>query len=253
MKKINVLMMTACMALIPMLQSCDDDDHYSLGDFTMSWATIRTTGNTFYLESDTWGTCWLVNTNLGHYQGVDGQRVWAVFNPLSDSFEGYDHAVKLLDIRDALTKSVEKLTDETSETLGNDPVRIYQGDMSVGGGYLNIVFMQNMPKDTETRQLISLAADESYLKDSGKEPREDDGYIHVELRYNTYGNTTGYYNPALVSFNLNQLNITPDTKGIKVKLNSEVNGEVEVTFDKQSDDKGSNTLSNFDFSKMQLK
>jgi hypothetical protein len=242
------------MVLFPMLQSCDNDDgHYSIGDFTVSWATVRTTGNAFYLNSDTWGTCWLVNTNLGHYQGVDGQRVFAMFSPMADNFDGYDHAVQLLDIRDALTKSVDTLTVNNDEELGNDPVRVYQGDMSVSGGYLNLVFMQNMPNDMKTRQRISLAADESYFKESGKAPRADDGYIHLELRYNTYKNTTGFYNAALVSFNLNQLDITSATKGIKVKLNSEVNGEVEVTLDMKSAEEPSNAISNFDFSKMQLK
>ena len=53
------------------------------------------------------------------------------------------------------------------------------------------------------------------------------------------------------SFNLKDLNITSETKGIKLKLNSEVNNEVEITFDKQSDN--TEKASNLDFSKMQLK
>ena len=48
-----------------------------------------------------------------------------------------------------------------------------------------------------------------------------------------------------------ELNITSETKGIKLKLNSEVNDEVEITFEKQSDN--SAKVSNLDFSKMQLK
>ena len=60
------------------------------------WATVRVTGNAFYLNCDVWGTLWPVNTDIGWYDAVDGQRVITVFNPLWDDYAGYDHAVKLL-------------------------------------------------------------------------------------------------------------------------------------------------------------
>lgn len=68
-----------------------------------------------------------------------------MFNPLSDGFDGYDHAVKLLSLQDVLTKEVETLTPETEEEFGNDPVLIFKGDIGISGGYMNIVFMQNLP------------------------------------------------------------------------------------------------------------
>ncbi len=72
------------LAVMPALQSCDDNDGYSLGDFTPPlWATVRVTGNAFYLNCDVWGTLWPVNTDIGWYDAVDGQRVITVFNPLS--------------------------------------------------------------------------------------------------------------------------------------------------------------------------
>ena len=58
----------------------------------------------------------------------------------------------------------------------------------------------------------------------------DDGYIHLEYRYNTYGDVTKRCLNGAVSFNLNSLDLT-GKKGIKVKLNSVENGEVEVVFD----------------------
>ena len=82
MKKIHWLLLSLCMALMPILQSCDDDEGYSVGDFTPPlWATVRTTGNAFYLDCDVWGTLWPVNVDLGWYEAVDGQRVLTVFNP----------------------------------------------------------------------------------------------------------------------------------------------------------------------------
>mgnify|MGYP006979106421 CR=1 FL=1 len=36
---------------MPALQSCDDNDGYSLGDFTPPlWATVRVTGNAFLFK-----------------------------------------------------------------------------------------------------------------------------------------------------------------------------------------------------------
>lgn len=57
-----------------------------------------------------------------------------MFNPLSDGFDGYDHAVKLLSLQDVLTKEVETLTPETEEEFGNDPVLIFKGDIGISGG-----------------------------------------------------------------------------------------------------------------------
>ena len=80
------------------------------------------------------GTLWPVNTDLWWYEPVDGKRVITMFNPLSDEFDGYDHAVKILSLQDVLTKEVETLTPETEEEFGNDPVLIFEGDISISGG-----------------------------------------------------------------------------------------------------------------------
>lgn len=104
----------------------------------------------FLSDCDVWGTLWPVNTDLGWYEPVDGKRVITIFNPLSDGFDGYDHAVKLLRLYDVLTKEVETLTPETEEEFGNDPVAIFKGDIGISGGYLNIVFQQNLRFRKET-------------------------------------------------------------------------------------------------------
>lgn len=249
MKKLHWLFMAICLAVMPALQSCDDNDGYSLGDFTPPlWATVRVTGNAFYLNCDVWGTLWPVNTDIGWYDAVDGQRVITVFNPLWDNYAGYDHAVKLLRLQNVLTKEVETLTPETEEEFGNDPVRIYKGDITISGGYMNIFFMQNLPSSTDNKHRISLVR-----------PQEDDtlygedGYVHLELRYNDYDDLTGRRSPGAVSYNLNSLDIPSETKGIKLKLNSEENGEVEVTFDLKTVGSNEKLTTNVDLSNMQLK
>lgn len=238
--------MAICLAVMPVLQSCSDDDGYSLGDFTPPlWATVRTTGNAFYLDCDVWGTLWPVNTDLGWYKPAEGQRVITVFNPLWDNYEGFDHAVKLLRLQDVLTKEVETLTPETEEELGDDPVLIYQGDISISGGYMNIFFLQNLPSETKHR--ISLVRPQD-----DRELYGDDGYIHLELRYNDYDDVTDRRAYGAVSYNLGSLDVTSETKGIKLKLNSEKNGEVEVTFNKMESESNLKSVNDLDVSKMQL-
>lgn len=189
-----------------------------------------------------------MNTDIGWYDAVDGQRVITVFNPLWDNYEGYDHAVKLLRLQNVLTKEIETITPENEKEFGNDPVWIYKGDITISGGYMNIFFMQNLPSSTEHKHRISLVRSQE-----GDALAAEDGYIHLELRYNDYDDLTGRRSPGAVSYNLNGLDITSETKGIKLKLNSEENGEVEVTFDLKTTERNEKMTADVDLSNMQLK
>lgn len=225
MKKFNLIALALLLALLPGLQSCDDDG-YSLGDFAFDWATVRVTnGDTYALMGDNWGSLWPAATSIPGYKPVDGQRVLTFFNPLSDNTDGYDHFVKVEWIRNILTKQVEELTPQNEEEYGNDPILIYKGNMWIDGGYLNIIFTQNLPAKEKHR--ISLVRVASLVDD------REDGYVRLELRYNTYGDTIDYWGDGAVSFNLNSLHLEDfeGMKGIILKLNSAENGEVEVTFD----------------------
>lgn len=245
MKKLHWIFWMICLVMVPALQSCDDDEHYSLGDFTRPlWATMRVTGNAFYLECDEWGKLWPVNTDLGWYEPTDGQRVIAVFNPIWDNYQGYDHAVKILSLQNVLTKSVEVLTTENDAEFGNDPMTILKGQIGISGGYMNLFFIQNLPEKQKHR--ISLVRPELDSDCYGA-----DGYIHLELRYNNYGDVTGIQRQGAVSFNLNSLNFASDCKGIKLKINSSKNGEVELTFDRKAENNV--MVDNLNLTELQLK
>lgn len=222
MKKLNWFLLAMLLAVIPVLQSCESDE-YSIGDMGRDWATVRViSGDTYYLEGDGWGKIWPGATSVWAFKPVDGQRVVAYFNPLYNDFEGYDIAVKMEGIFPILTKEVEDLTAENEAEYGNDPVVIWQNDMWIGGDYLNIIFQQNLPNEEKHR--VSLVRNTT-VEDS------NDGYIHLEYRYNSYKDLSGHWGEGAVSFNLKSLKIDENTKGIKVKLNSSKNDEVEVTFD----------------------
>ena len=137
------------LALVPALQSCDDDG-FSIGDIGWVWATVRATGGGgYYLEGDRWGMIAPVASSIPWYKPVDGERVVAFFNPLADTDKGAQ--VKIEGIQEVLTKEVEDMTAENEEEFGNDPIVIYQGDMWLGGKFLNIIFHQYLPRSEKHR------------------------------------------------------------------------------------------------------
>ena len=226
MKRLKMLFLTLWAVLIPTLTSCNDEEGYSIGDFTTpSWATLSITGDGFYLTDDIWGKLWPVNQHLNSTATSDlfedGQRVIITFNPLSDKYYGFDHAVKLLSIQEVLTKDIETLTPENDEAYGNAPITIAQGNLTISGNHLNIIYQQDIPSQAKHRISLLRPASDNELYGS-------DGYIHLQLRYNTYNDVSGYLLNNAVSFNLNSLDIPAGTQGIKLKLQSSVNGEVEV-------------------------
>ena len=224
MKKGTGFLWAILLVLLPALQSCDDSDGYSIGDVGRDWATVHVlSGNTYYLEGDSWGKLWPAASDLWNYTPVDGQRVLAYFNPLSDREGGdYDHDIKVEYLGDILTKGIDEMTADNEAEFGNDPVVIWKNDMWISGGYLNVVFQQNLPQSGKHR--VSLVRNTTV-----EDPA--DGYIYLEYRYNTYDNLSGRWSDGAVSFNLNSLSIDESTKGIKVKLLSKENGEVVVPFE----------------------
>lgn len=226
------------LALVSMLQSCDDDG-YSIGDFSWDWATVHTTGGGgYYLEGDRWGEIDPVATAIPWFRPVDGERVIAFFNPLADTSVGVQ--VKMEGVRGVLRKEVEDMTAENEEEFGNDPIVIIEGDMWLGGKYLNLIFRQNMPRSEKHR--ISLVQNKIETEGTGEQETfetsespeiAEDGYVHLELRYNTYDDITGYWGWGHVSYNLEKFypkakDAEREMKGFKVTINSKDNGKDRV-------------------------
>mgnify|MGYP003196622507 CR=1 FL=1 len=216
MKKLSCFLVAMLFLLMPALQSCDDNDGYSIGQFGGSWATVRVlSGNTYYLDSDYYGTLWPAASNVYGFRPVDGQRLAVLFNPLYDNFDNYDLAVKVENVFPILTKQVETLTAENEEEIGN----VY------------------------TPHLVSL------VHNTLEVPEEDD-YVHLEFRYNTYGDLSGRWGDEAVSFNLNSVDFE-GKKGLKLKLNSAVNDEVEITFNIKETMSVPEAVLNLDYSELE--
>lgn len=204
-KMIKILVLTLLVVTPFSLQSCDNDG-YSLGDFVISYATVKRVTNTYYLQIDSGKKLWVSAGYLG-YRGLDGQRVIANYTILGDGNGEFDYYVKVNGLDEVLTKNVEEVkTEKDDKEFGND--NLYKlNDMWLGGGYLNVGFSYILPKTAEKHR-ISLV--QNRLKES-----QEDGYIHLELRYNTYNNLSNYFANGLVSFSTLSLN-TIGKKGFKV-------------------------------------
>lgn len=240
MKKIICLWATICLVAMLGLQSCGDDEGYSLGDFTApQLATVRTVSSTgFYLDCDVWGTCWPLNTNMGWYVPIDGQRVVVTFNPLWDNYGGFDHAVMILDMTDVLTGYVEPMSPADEEEMGHDAIPTTAGGVTISNGYLNVWFLRRLPFSTTVR----LVYPQTDAAQTTSVEASDDGYIHLELRCNTQTDTDTPGTYSLISYSLNGLQMTTETKGIKLKLNMEGTGEEELIFDQVSVSENQNSL-----------
>lgn len=235
MKRIKWLLGLLLLALVPMLQSCDDDG-YSIGDFSWDWATVHTTGGGgYYLVGDNWGIIDPVATTIPWYRPIDGKRVITLFNPLYDMEGGKGVQVKMEGINELLTKPVEEMkTKEDEEEFGNDPIVIYEGYMWLGGRHLNIVFEMQIPRHVPHRiSLVENLIETGEPSEPGTFSMDEDGYVNLELRYNTYGDVTDWVGYGRVSYNLEKFYPTEKEaaakmKGFKIKLNSKENGEGRV-------------------------
>ena len=250
MKKLNYFLLTMALLLsVPVWQSCDDDDDYYVvcpPASSWDWGTVCATGGGgYYVEGDNYGKL-IPAATPSFFHPVDGERVVVFFNPLGSLTDGTQADV--LGVQEVLTKNVELMDAENEEQYGNDPIRIYQGDMWLGGKYLNLIFEQKVPAhEPHLIILVRNVTDDSDTEgeETAGETESDnlldaDGYVNLELRYNTYGDVTDKLGWGYVSYNLSDYYALPEyesgaMKGFKVTIHSETNGEgvvVVLDFDK---------------------
>ena len=148
MKTLRAFLLVIGIALVSLtLPSClDDDDSYSLGDIWIAVATVVPEGNNvYYLRLDDGDKLWPAATNYPNYQPKPNQRALVNFTILADSTQsnlgGFSHYVKVNAIHNILTKSIAKNEGAANDSIyGTDPVSIYENNMWIGDGYLNIYF-----------------------------------------------------------------------------------------------------------------
>ncbi|WP_296260284.1 NigD-like C-terminal domain-containing protein [uncultured Phocaeicola sp.] len=219
---------SVCIWMLAMIQtSCDDSDGYSIGDIAYDWVTIHVESDGIYtFTGDTWGTMYPAASSIWGYKIAEGTRGMLIFNPLFDDYYGYDVGIKPEQLRVFLTKTVEEIDDENENEYADHPA--YLREAWIAGGYMNMLFDMKMPLKEKHRVSLVKHADEPAIG--------DDGYIHLEYRYNTYGDTTDVFNPytEVVCYNLNTLPLDK-AKGIKMKINHAVYGHQTLIFENKNE------------------
>jgi hypothetical protein len=207
MKAINLLKKKLLIAMIALtLYSCIDNDGYSLDNALYSIATVNPLDISSYsLTLDDGTTLWPIATDTW-YKPDKKTRALVVYTLLSDEFQGYDHAVKILDIKNILTKATTKDLGEDNDTeYGNDPIQII--NMWVGDGYLNVEFGFNIGNSGIVHYINLVKINNVNTP------------YYFELRHNAYGDSNSYAQKGIVAFDLSDL----DTQGNEVTLTIKVN------------------------------
>ena len=208
MKVIKCLMLGLGLTLATFVfSSCLDDKEYSFDKAWYSIVTVHPIGDSssYWFALDDGTSLWPVATNIPWFNPKEKQRVLVVYSFLSDEYKGYDHAIKILDLKSILTKSIaENLDEENDNTYGADPVSI--SDIWIGGGYLNIVF--EFDYGGNSVHYINLLENNNV----------NTPYL-FEFRHNAYNDDPRYRRKGIVAFDLSSV----DTKGEEVELSILVN------------------------------
>ncbi|MCD8261714.1 MAG: NigD-like protein, partial [Bacteroides sp.] len=201
-------------------QACNDNDS---DRYWGAFATVvKAEGEnvpSFVLDGGT--TLAIANSSASVSRLEDGERVWINFTILGD-IERYDKYVRLNGYTSILTKEVIEFTEEMADSIGDSPVYAY--DIWVSDtDFLNIRFQYNLPP-YDKKHMVNLVH-------NIEEEYENDGYAHLEYRYNDLGYTTGRWGYGVVSFRLGEYGVNSSYKGVKLRINSAVNGERVLTYD----------------------
>ena len=183
--------------------SCVDDEGYSLDKAWYSITTVHPLDDSksYWLSLDGGTSLWPVATNVPWYSPDEKQRAFVVYTLLSDEFQGYDHAVKILDLKSILTKPIaENLGEENDDTYGTDTINILE--IWIGDGYLNIVF--EFYYGGNSVHYINLMENSNVNNTS----------YCFEFRHNAYNDNERYKKQGIVAFDLSSV----DTNGEEVEL-----------------------------------
>lgn len=236
MKKMSLFLLISIIAFTPLLQSCDDDDGYSTGNFLITMATVEKESESSvpYFVWEENEAVWVAASYVPFQQLKAGQRVVGNFTLLSDRNDFFVHDVRLNNYSVVLTKDIIDLTEANKDSIGNSKALINR--MWIENDYLNVMFQMRVP--SKEKHMVNLVRNTT-----ANYPDIGDGYVNLEYRYNDMGDGLGDELLSIVSFKLNLFDVSTDNikpKGIKVKINSYKNGEYVVTLDDPTQKDGQN-------------
>ena len=188
--------------------SCQDDsDHYSIGDFLVSFGVVEKTsqnaqGNAI-VRLDNGNRVVSIVSQPHWVELTAGQRVLINFAPYDDKMNA-DSSItyygKFNNIQNILYKDILKLSQIDNDSIGNDPVLINKSWLT-GDSILNIKFSYYTQGSTHFINML----------DNGAGNGKANPYV-FEFRHNDRGDIQGYPTSGYVSFKLNPIKIPGQNK-----------------------------------------
>lgn len=220
-----ILMAIVC--CIPMLQSClDEENDYS----QLTIGTVRMiSGNDYYFALDEGSKMYPSDTtNIHGYQIVPGQRAFIYFNLLDEKINGYDYNAIVYRIENILTKDIYLMPEEKNDSIGDDPINVT--NMWITNDYLNVQYQFYYDETNNIKHMLNLIANAS-------EAGNDEEYIDLEFRHNSFNDQKYRSGSGLVSFKLDNIaGTTYGKKGLRIRVNTLYDGMqyYTVDFEKQN-------------------
>ena len=220
MKKFKLFLL-ATVALVPLLQSCNDSKIE--GADSMALVTILNPGGIasgYYFKADNGQTLYPSQFAVatGNYNPEDGPRAFIYYSLLEEKSQKYDYNIKLYGISEILTKDVESMDPSNEEEFGDDPIvmaKINGGseyDCLISAGYFTGSFSIKAVGNEQHK--ISL------IRSSSADDSEDPDYTLLELRHKSddMGSDTPTSKSGMASFKLNAYDpAITQKKGLKIR------------------------------------
>lgn len=209
-KKISYLklIIPAILGVGLIFTSCvKDDEHYSIGDFIVSFGTIEqksTALNDYVIHLDAGDNVIPLTTAVPSFEIKNNQRVLVSFNPLSDeklTDSTVTYQAKINSLRDILFKGIKKYTEVADDSMGHDPIIVRDSWISKTGGILTIDIKYFTQGSVHYINLI----------DNGEANGIDKPFV-LELRHNARGDRSDYPATGYVSFKLDYLKLAGKTE-----------------------------------------
>ena len=220
MKKFKLFLLAA-VAVLPVLQSCNDSDVE--GADSMALVTILNPGGlsgTFYFKADNGQTLYPSQFAVptGGYNPEDGQRAFICCSLLEEKSQQYDYNIKLYGISEILTKDVEEMNESNEDEFGDEPIELVKlsgedkFDCLISAGYFTCSFQIKVTGSEKHK--ISLVRSDSADNTEGPD------YTLLELRHkpDDMGSDTPVARSSMASFKLNSYDpAVTQKKGLKIR------------------------------------
>ncbi|MEY8686682.1 NigD-like protein [Bacteroides sp. AN502(2024)] len=214
----------AITTIVPILQSCLDDDENPSDLLVISTINMLSQDSKeFYFTLDNGKKMYPGNSQgWSNENWVEGQRAFVIFNELEEPVNGYDLTIQVKGIHPILTKEIVTMgeDDNNEEKIGDDKINATYMWINKNNKYLTIEFQYYGTSSKDKKHFLNLV-----INDKGKAAptadEDQDEYINLEFRHNSEGDYPQRLGEGYVSFKLDKIKERMEgKKGLRIRVNT---------------------------------